>query len=65
MTPRQFKIGRLQLGISQAELGRVLYVTTKHISHVETGYRRPSLALCELLRMKIAADDRAGPTHET
>ena len=53
MTPQDFRAARASLGLSQAELARVLHVHPHHVSNVEIGLRRPSETLCELLRMKV------------
>lgn len=53
MTRVEFRAARASLGLSQAELARVLHVHPHHISNVEIGFRVPSETLCELLRMKL------------
>ncbi len=55
MTAAEFRQHRDTLGLTQAALGAVLHITVSHVSHVEQGAARPSEALCELLRMKVAA----------
>jgi transcriptional regulator with XRE-family HTH domain len=50
----EFRAARTALGLTQAALAAVLRVSLSHVSHVEQGAEKPSEALCELLRMKVA-----------
>lgn len=58
----EFRAARASLGLSQAELARVLHCHPHHVSNVETGFRVPSETLCELLRMKVEAKKKSGPS---
>lgn len=58
MTPAEFRAARDALRLTQAALATLLHVSLSHVSHVEQGQERPSGALCELLRMKVAENKK-------
>jgi len=42
MTSEEFKELRLQLGLTQAELGELMSIAQPHIARIESGARQPT-----------------------
>jgi transcriptional regulator with XRE-family HTH domain len=55
MFGKRLKALRLEKGLSQSELGRLVSLKSQTISHYETGYRSPSVVtinhLCEIFNV--------------
>ncbi len=61
---RRIKAARVRRGLRQGELGRD-DVSVAHVSRIESGKRKPSLALLEVLagRLSVTADDLLSADH--
>ena len=56
---KNIKLYRNRKGISQEELGNIVFATSVHISYLETGTKTPSLELLILIAnaLDVSADD--------
>jgi len=55
MTPEEFRAARVQLGLTQAELARVLgYGKPIRVSEIERGIRNPSQSAVRLVQAYLA-----------
>ena len=50
MTSEEFRSLRLQLGLTQSELGKIMAIAQKHISRIETGERQPTCQQAAFIR---------------
>ena len=58
MTSAEFYTARLRLGLTQAELGKIMAMDQRNISRIEAGKRQPTLqqaAFMSLLELAFAA----------